>query len=165
MIEGRFLHVMFCDDIRQELRNKYSLVGCYGPDLLVQELPVVLPKLCMLVEAVTPVAHPFKRLTLRILLSEDLVEESEIEMNLTPPPGLDPAIHLQTTRFMVILAPFQIKEPGYLEVHVVTENEVLRAGGLALRLHRNPPPVATASAVKTPRKTTTVRKAAPRKKK
>lgn len=47
---------IFCDDIRYEQGNKVSLMGCYGPELHVHTpLPVVLPKLGVLVQARFPI--------------------------------------------------------------------------------------------------------------
>jgi len=38
---------VFCDDIRHEIGNKFTLVGCYGKELYIQELPSKLNKLCV----------------------------------------------------------------------------------------------------------------------
>lgn len=38
---------LFCDDIRQEISNKVSLIGIYGSHMLVSEMPAKLPKLCV----------------------------------------------------------------------------------------------------------------------
>jgi hypothetical protein len=38
-------HVV-CDDIRQEVGNESSLMGCYGVSMVLTDFPVVLPKLC-----------------------------------------------------------------------------------------------------------------------
>lgn len=40
-------HGVFCDDIRQEVGNKVTLVGCYGNELQTNSLPTVLPKICV----------------------------------------------------------------------------------------------------------------------
>jgi hypothetical protein len=37
---------LFCDDVRNEVGNKLSLMGVYGQDLLLREFPATLPKLC-----------------------------------------------------------------------------------------------------------------------
>lgn len=44
-MKSRQFHGIFCDDVRLEISGKYSLIGCYGPDLGVPEFPFFLPKL------------------------------------------------------------------------------------------------------------------------
>jgi len=39
----------FCDDIRQEISGKYSLIGCYCAQMLVDDFPATLPRLCIAV--------------------------------------------------------------------------------------------------------------------
>ena len=46
---------IFCDDIRFEQQNKFSLIGCYGADLIVSATPpFAIPKLGVLVKATLP---------------------------------------------------------------------------------------------------------------
>lgn len=40
------LYSLFCDDIRQELGDKVSLIGIYGSHMYVHGFPARLPKLC-----------------------------------------------------------------------------------------------------------------------
>ena len=47
MTENRTVIAQFCDDFRQEIGNKFSLMGCYGTDLYVPQFPITLPKLCV----------------------------------------------------------------------------------------------------------------------
>ena len=42
-------HTIICDDIRQEIGNKLSFIGIYGPTLLVTKIPYVFPKLCFVI--------------------------------------------------------------------------------------------------------------------
>lgn len=78
MPETRYVTVQFCDDIRQEVGNKYSLVGCYGPSMLLSAVPVVLSKLCAFVRIYTPVNRPFAKLSIRVLRGDQLLTEMEI---------------------------------------------------------------------------------------
>ena len=43
MTQHRTVIAQFCDDVRQEIGNKFSLMGCYGTDLYV---PVVSRSRC-----------------------------------------------------------------------------------------------------------------------
>lgn len=140
MSEHRSLHVIFCDDIRQEVQGKYTLVGCYGPDLIADRLPAVLPRLCIRAEAMTPVTRPFERLKLRVLLKDEALVDID-----TPPEQLaaiEAAAEAETRQFgfawMIVLSPFSIQEPGKLRVEIETESETVR--GPALRLVVRPTP-------------------------
>ncbi len=62
----RFVHAIFCDDIRQELGNKVSFMGCYQSELFVPFAPLALPKLCVYVTISTPAERPFKALSIRV---------------------------------------------------------------------------------------------------
>ena len=62
----RFVHVVFCDDIRHEVGNKVSFMGCYQREMLMPVTPWILARLCIFVTVSTPVARPFKSLTLRV---------------------------------------------------------------------------------------------------
>lgn len=39
-------HSIVCDDVRQENNGKWIIVGMYTPDLMVPQIPLVLPSLC-----------------------------------------------------------------------------------------------------------------------
>ncbi len=41
--------VLLCDDVRNEIGNKLSIMGIYGPELWIGKLPAVMPKLCFVV--------------------------------------------------------------------------------------------------------------------
>lgn len=71
-----YAYCQFCDDIRFEVGNKVSLMGVYTGDLFVQELPTVLPKLCVAVAYVThPLARPTDLLSFRVSNSEATLQE------------------------------------------------------------------------------------------
>lgn len=63
----RYVHAIWCDDIRQEVGNKPSFMGVYTGGILLPELPVVLPRLSVYIWTVTPIDTPFEKLTIRIV--------------------------------------------------------------------------------------------------
>ena len=63
--------MQYCDDVRQEIGNKLSLMGCYSNDLVVQTMPTILPKLCAVIHIIIPRDEPFSKLTIRAVLNED----------------------------------------------------------------------------------------------
>ncbi len=77
MTHHRTVIAQFCDDVRQEIGNKFSLMGCYGTDLYVPSFPITLPKLCVFVHVRTPREQPFRRLTLRLMRGAEVLSELE----------------------------------------------------------------------------------------
>lgn len=77
-MKERIVSARFCDDIRHEVGNKYSLIGCYGNELYIEKLPAVMPKFCAHVQAMTPLDRPFKELKFRALLDDEIVAELEV---------------------------------------------------------------------------------------
>jgi hypothetical protein len=71
----RTVIAQFCDDVRQEIGNKFSLMGCYGTDLYVPSFPITLPKLCAFVHVRTPRDLPFERLALRLVRGDEVLSE------------------------------------------------------------------------------------------
>lgn len=123
MTETRNLVALFCDDIRQEVGNKYSLMGCYGDELIVEKMPAILSKLCVQLRVQTPLDRPFKQLVFRAYLNDDSLAEIEvpqdqIERKHQRQSGL--ARMPRRITFMVImgLAPLQVSEASRLRVEV-----------------------------------------------
>lgn len=120
----RFVHAIFCDDIRQETGNKVSFMGCYQGELFVPLMPLALPKLCVYVTISTLVARPLKALTIRVDQRETKLVTIEIPSEdlarLAPPPQEDATRILVNA--IVILSPFAITEPSEIRVVVITED-------------------------------------------
>jgi hypothetical protein len=125
----RFVSVQFCDDIRQELGNKFSLIGCYGPLIQVHPLPSVLPKLCASVKVYTPIERPFGKLVVRILRGDTAVAEMPFanESALPPPVPMDGA-RWQMAIAMFIMSPFPVEAACTLRVEVETDERMLSGG-------------------------------------
>ena len=125
MNSKRFLTATYCDDIRNEVGNKLSLMGCYQGDLQVQTVPAMLPKLCVFASIVTPKERPFKSLTLRIVLDND----QELARMEVPEAGLaeaaennDETSTRRTFNAAIAFAPFVIEKPMSIRVVATTED-------------------------------------------
>ena len=138
----RFVHAVFCDDIRREVGDKMSLMGCYQGELFVPFLPIALAKLCIFVTISTPVKRPLKALTIRVdqgetpLATIEVVNEDLIRT--VPPSGED------VTRILanagVVLSPFAITTPGEIRVVVITEDGELIGPRLRIKAMPEPGP-------------------------
>jgi hypothetical protein len=120
----RILTAIFCDDIRHEVGNKMSFMGCYQSELFVPTTPTGLAKLCIFATAMTPVARPFKSLTFRVMLDE----QTELARLDVPSDGLSnaPKILDETvTRISIstalIFSPFIIEKPTSLRLMADTD--------------------------------------------
>lgn len=120
----RILTAIFCDDIRHEMGNKISFMGCYQRDLFVANAPVVLPKFCVFASASTPQNDPFKTLTLRIvqddnielarldIAQEDLQQAAQV---------VDPTATRKVVSTAIVFSPFFIEKPTSIRLMATTE--------------------------------------------
>ena len=119
---ARHLEVIYCDDIREEVGGKISLMGIYTGDMIVSSMPLLLPKLCITVNAVTPIGDPLQ--TLCINIYKEGVTEPIISTGVIPIPDTphDNNSVWQAVNMVFALTPFQIDEETRLRVAADTEN-------------------------------------------
>lgn len=133
----RFITGIFCDDIRHEMGNKLSFMGCYQSVLLVPAMPAVLPKLCVYVSAWTPKLRPFKALTLRVVQDDDK-ELARIDI---PFEGLAESGQIQdetatrkTISTAIEFSPFVIEKLTTLRLMATTEEEEIIGPRLMIKI-------------------------------
>ena len=138
MNEGRFTTTLFCDDVRQEVGNKLSFIGVYnGGQLLIEGIPGILPKLCAHTVAQTPIDKPFRSLSFKAYLGEELlglvdVPQSDLErIQRQVPSGVDARAVAVGTIFA--FSPFVIAEATVLRIVVTTEEGELPPNRLWIR--------------------------------
>lgn len=144
----RHIEVIYCDDIRLELGNKASLMGIYTGDLLVSAFPVVLPKLCLYVTAVTPIKEPFERLEITVELDgKPLIETGDV-IATTPPvverrpldsDGDQATVRSTVLYMMFTLSPFRVESETKLRLLARTESGDYRGRALRVRLAPSDP--------------------------
>lgn len=132
----RFAHSNFCEDIRNEVNNKFSLMGIIGPLLYVPEFPATLPKLCAVVTAITPHDQPFHSVIFKgtmgeTVLFEFTMDESQLEQMRQSSAPIDEPMGFEA-KAMVVLSPFHIPSPTKIKVTVVADGEEIRCGGLQI---------------------------------
>ena len=138
---------VFCDDVREELHGKTSLIGCYGNDLqFVGKYPLILPKLAFQIFARFPVDRPTPELALCVFFPGDSDDKPTIEGPLPPiPPEMQDAkpptnppkkitdfepSHL--LRFHFGISPARINSDGYIKVRLKYGTEIIRLGTLQI---------------------------------
>lgn len=142
--ETRWVNVVWCDDIRQEIGNKPSLMGVYTGGLAVPALPATLPRLAAWINVRTPTSRPFQRLTVRIRRSdaEEPIAAIEIEeVTTSTDPFTDaPAVESDQPMatimsFVVLLGALQLnQETQWFKVFVETEDETLESFKLPIKI-------------------------------
>lgn len=120
----RILTAIFCDDIRHEVGNKMSFMGCYQRELFVPAVPTELSKLCIFATALTPIARPFKSLIFRVV-SDESVELARLDISAEAFASLPDVQDETATRKQVstalIFSPFIIEKPTSLRLMADTE--------------------------------------------
>ena len=146
MTGQRTVIAQFCDDVRQEIGNKFSLMGCYGTDLYVPAFPITLPKLCAFVHVRTPRERPFERLSLRLVRGEDVLSElvaNPEKLNAGDPPP-EWARWLAMTGILAV-TPFHASGPCRLKVLAETESGTIESGQVLIERMRGARPAPAVS--------------------
>jgi hypothetical protein len=135
MDERRAVVGIFCDDVRNEIGNKFTLVGCYGPDMLLASFPAVLPKLGILARAITPADHPFQKLTLRLWLNSDLLGEVDVPLSEATKASEKPTdTKWLSVQAVMLASPVLLQGPGEFRLEADTEEGAVRGSKLRARL-------------------------------
>ena len=134
---SRHLEVIYCDDIRQEIGNKLSFMGVYSGELNIPTAPLVLPRLCIAIKAVTEIQDPFEVLEIRVLRVKGTEETELLSTGPVPAPTEKPSNESgirQVAHVVFVLAPFPIDEEFLIRIRAKTEREELRGPGLRIRV-------------------------------
>ena len=136
----RHVETLFCDDIRQEVAGKVSFIGVYSSNLLVQDFPVVLPKLCLAIKLVAAADDQMDRIRLQVLKDEETLREIVVDEqqlaaasdSAEDDPHETPSHRFQVTQFFVVFSPMRFESPCTLRVRVQLDDEELLGVGLAI---------------------------------
>jgi|TARA_R100001143_G_scaffold63375_1_gene69992 hypothetical protein len=116
-------------------------MGIYTGSLMVETMPVTLPKLCLHVAISTPAENPFKEMRFVVLHNDSTLAEvsvSEDELTQATPPAPDTDINQHQLRqklsFNFVFSPLVLTEPGKITLRAYTESGELRGPSLRLDL-------------------------------
>lgn len=137
-------YTIFCDDIREEVGGKSTLVGCYTGELLHQgAYPITLPKLGLVVHLLVPPDKMPRTFELNVEfmptgqmlfnVSNDL---TGLDVNsLMPPkdPNVDDEERYIRLASNIILSPFVASQDGKLHVRAMLDGHLVRLGSLKIR--------------------------------
>lgn len=140
-----FGYTLFCDDIRQEVNGKVTLVGVYGGEMTVfADLPTLLPKLALAVNYYETPDQTEEHLELLIFFpgdSEDaptsrakVPSEAIAELRKSGQIAALPAEDQRVGITMhVVFSPVTVKEDGFVRVRMARGQDVIRLGSLRIR--------------------------------
>lgn len=140
MNDNRLIIANFCDDVRLEVGYKYSMMGCYSGELIVNEIPSVLPKICAVVTAITPIGDPFKKLIFRAFLNESLLLENELPQQELEANQKQLQEHAEpentriSLKIHLSIITLVIEANSILRIEAETEDGVIKGSRLRLRM-------------------------------
>ncbi|WP_298369470.1 hypothetical protein [uncultured Bradyrhizobium sp.] len=138
---------IFCDDIRQEIGGKLSVMGTYVNDMVFPRsttIPLVLPKFCILVKYFEIFGAFSEDLEMRIFLPTDppdaptfvqpvprnaVKDKRKAELQIE-----DDQERVFSVTAPITFAPFPIEKEGFLKVRMACGAAVTNLGSLHIRL-------------------------------
>jgi len=125
---NRYLSVIYADDLRQEIDGKITIVGMYSVQMLVPAFPIVLPKLAVLMTAVTPAEQPFGKFTLQLLKDDQVLLNIDAgapeQENLQQGSDASGATTIEL-QFASVLSPLQLDGPCKLKALLTTPSGII----------------------------------------
>jgi len=137
-----FLSTIYCDDIRQEVGGKLSLMGVYNAVMFVPQFPATLPKLWILATYAVPYDEPPKSLKLRVFknnepladldaMPEYLQQLANSREPVVPMP--DGTQRVIASHMHVCFSPLVLDGPCILRVVAMTDKDEVRGLGLQVQ--------------------------------
>lgn len=148
MIKQPYGTTIFCDDIRQEISGKHTLVGCYMNEMNFNgPAPGMLPVFSAYVKVVIPISIEFSKIKFLITKEEGAevteILSQEIDINEKPIPSeAEEEVEKNEERVYVLNAPFRwtnftMNTPGQIKVRVYLDDEVeIKAGTLKVNFDK-----------------------------
>ena len=140
-MSDRYLHAIWCDDIRIEIGNKPSFMGTYTAGINIPFTPFGFPKMCVYLWASTPIERPFQKAVISVTRDDGTVL-AQFNMD-NPQEAIDnlEAAEDAKTLFLMFglnVVPFEIVDGcKYFSITMETESEILE--GPKLRVTVVPP--------------------------
>jgi hypothetical protein len=105
------IYTVLCDDIREEARNKISLLGMYsGGDIIFEDLPAVLPKICLAI-CLEELKVNISKIEIKLILPK----MDPISFSALPPPHLKIGMN---ANLGFGFAPFKVDTTGDAKVEI-----------------------------------------------
>ena len=109
--------VLFCEDIRQEVGGRVSLMGILGTKLYVQDFPLVFPKLCLFIE--------WGEVKENLNVTLNIIPPAGVQMNNVHPSATIGAQQGVVSRSMIVLTNFAFPKAGQYVFEFVVNGETV----------------------------------------
>jgi hypothetical protein len=134
----------FCDDVRQEVGNKLSYLGIYGPNLIVPGYPTTLVKLCCVFSLRVPANAAPQHVQFKLVRDEEVLFEASLrQSDLTDSKlsaaGEAPDDMALTIASIAQLVGFPITQRCLLKSRAIVDGRELRGGTLELTANETRP--------------------------
>ncbi len=136
---------LFCDDIRAEVGGKISVMGVYQADMIFLSnlvFPIVIPKFCILIKYYSMDAFR-DEIAMRVFLPGDAKDAPSFVATLPLPQIVNASYPLEDDQerifnltFPFIIAPFHIKQEGFIKVRALCGGVTTKLGSLMVRIAR-----------------------------
>ena len=122
----RTLQAIFCDDIRQEVSGKHTLVGVYSGGLFVQNFPAMIASLSIFVRFMTAAKSTPESLSVRVVKGDQVIHEfavpgSDLKRIKESAPAGSSEENIQTMQFMIGLNQLPFEGDSALHVEALTD--------------------------------------------
>jgi hypothetical protein len=144
-------YAIFCDDIRQEVGNKFSFMGIYsGVAVFETDFPITVPRLCIAVNFLLGPKDERRDVKVKVIASnvdgENVVVEGDLPAkafeDVVSLPGVE-STHLHSVVHIAI-SPLTIEKPGSIKVRAYYGDDEYKLG--SLQVLRGPLPVGSKDA-------------------
>ena len=110
------INTILCDDVRQEVGGKMSLMGIYSKDIIVNKVPAILPFINLVV-MFEDIKEPFANLFVSVITPKS----EPIQVSYPAPPGLEKG---KDANIIIGLSPFRLNAIGPAKFEIrFSENE------------------------------------------
>lgn len=141
-------YTIFCDDIRNEVGGKLTLVGCYTGEMVHEgEYPLALPKLALSVQLLMPPDNMPRTFELIVdymptgqvlfAVSNDLTEIDLGPLLTQPSEAEDEEDRYIALGSNITLVPFVVPQDGKLRVRAMLDGQLVKLGSLRIRKVEN----------------------------
>ena len=134
----RILRSLYCDDIRQEVGGKVSLMGIYTGMMYLPEMPALLPRICVYSSLSVPIDDAIDHIEFELMVDGEIVLTipGQLPVQSTAPADLLAPPTLRTVTIAAMLCPFPVDAPCLLESRVLIGTDVVPGSRLhVLRAH------------------------------
>ncbi|MFV3388041.1 DUF6941 family protein [Pseudomonas sp. NY15364] len=123
----RSAYAIYCEDAREEVHGKVSLMGIYADYAIFSKFPANVSKFVIVVFANTSRSNPFKTLKFRAKAGNHVLGEMDIDQNNIQEDLAASPVDLEDIQVKVqmVFTPISVNKPCKVYVEVITESETL----------------------------------------